>query len=192
MEVPDLRIESAELFALNIPFRMPLSHSAHKNRAASDSVVLRVSSGGAHGYGEAIFREYVSGALGEGQDLVSQAADSARRLIGPLLGRETCWRDVAADGTDPSPADLPMICALETALLDLACRLSGRDAYQVLELEPVRNTVALSGVIPLYPPDMAALTMGRFARLGASSFKIKLGPDPGANRAVLAASQAKI
>jgi muconate cycloisomerase len=83
-----------------------------------------------------------------------------------------------------------MICALETALLDLTCRLSGRDPYQVLELEPVRNTVALSGVIPLYPPDIAALTMGRFARLGASSFKIKLGPDPGANRAVLAACRA--
>ncbi len=80
-----------------------------------------------------------------------------------------------------------MICAIETALLDLACRLSGRDAYEVVGLEPVRQTVALSGVIPLFPPDMAAFTLAQFARLGASSFKIKLGPDPAANRTVLAA-----
>jgi L-alanine-DL-glutamate epimerase-like enolase superfamily enzyme len=152
--------------------------------------VLRLTSGGVHGYGEAVFREYVSGSLGEGRDLVAQAAEAARRLVGPLRGRETDWRDVAAAGGDVSPADLPLICALETALLDLAGRLCGKDAYQVLGLEPLRRTVPMSGVIPLLPPDAAARTLGQFALLGASSFKIKLGPDPGTNRAILAACRA--
>jgi L-alanine-DL-glutamate epimerase-like enolase superfamily enzyme len=186
-EVLGMRLDAVELFALHIPFRMAVSHSAHKDRAGSDSVVLRLTSAGVHGYGEAVFREYVSGSLGEGRDLVAQAAEATRRLVGPLRDRETDWRDVAADGSDVSPSDLPLICALETALLDLDGRLSGKDAYQVLGLEPLRQTVAMSGVVPLLPPGAAADTLSRFAGLGASSFKIKLGPDPGANRAILAA-----
>jgi L-alanine-DL-glutamate epimerase-like enolase superfamily enzyme len=183
-----LRIESAELFALKIPFVMPpMSHSAHKDRAACDSVVLQLSSAGVLGHGEAVFRDYVSGTAVGGEDLASRAAAIARPLVDPLLGREISWRDAAADGEDPDPSDLPMLCALETALLDLACRRSGKDAYDLLGLAPVRQTVAFSGIIPLYPPAAAARFLVQFARAGVRSFKIKLGPNPAENRAVLSA-----
>jgi L-alanine-DL-glutamate epimerase-like enolase superfamily enzyme len=189
-----VRIESAELFALNIPFVMPLSHATHKNRAACDSVVLQLGSDGLLGYGEVVVRDYVSGALGGGADLLSRVAGAARRLLEPLDGRDVDHSalDAVAANDDPDPADLPVLCALETALLDLACRASGRDAYELLGLEPLRPRVAFSGVIPLFPPEIAARTLAEFARLGTRSFKIKLGPDPAANRAILAACRAVV
>jgi L-alanine-DL-glutamate epimerase-like enolase superfamily enzyme len=190
-EVMRLRIESAELNALEIPFVMPpMSHSAHKDRGACDSVIIKLSADGVDGYGEAVFREYVSRSAGGEKDLAVLAAGIARRLIDPLLGRDIAWHDAARDGRDIDPSDLPMLCALETALLDLACRLSGRDAYETLGQEPVRQIAAISGVIPMYPPEVAARTLVQFARLGVRSFKVKLGSDPVANGAVLAACRA--
>ncbi len=190
----EVRIESAELFALNIPFVMPLSHATHKNRAACDSVVLQLTANGVSGHGEVVVRDYVSGALGGGADLLSRVAAAARRLLEPLLGREAdrAAVEAAAGGTDPDPADLPVLCAVQTAVLDLACRASGRDAYELLGLEPRRTSVAFSGVIPLFPPEIAARTLAQFARLGTRSFKIKLGSDPAANRAILAACRAVV
>jgi muconate cycloisomerase len=189
-----VRIESAELFALNIPFVMPLSHATHKNRAACDSVVLRITADGASGHGEAVVRDYVSGALGGGTDLLSRVAAAARRHLAPLLGREVdrAAVEAASGAEDQDPADLPVLCAVETALLDLACRASGRDAYDLLGFEPRRASVAFSGVIPLFPPEIAARTLAQFARLGTRSFKIKLGPDPSTNRAILAGCRAVV
>ncbi|OHD69318.1 MAG: hypothetical protein A2177_02605 [Spirochaetes bacterium RBG_13_68_11] len=186
-----LRIDSAELYALKIPFVMPpMSHSAHKDRGACDSVVLLLSSAGVFGHGEAVFRDYVSRSSAREKDLAAHAADIVRRMIDPLLGRDVEWRDAAPEGRDVDPSDLPVLCALETALLDLACRHSGRDAYELLGREPVHQSVAISGVIPMYAPDVAVRTLVQFAQLGVRAFKIKLGPDPAANRTVLAACRA--
>jgi L-alanine-DL-glutamate epimerase-like enolase superfamily enzyme len=189
-----VRIESAELFALNIPFVMPLSHATHKNRAGCDSVVLQLGADGLLGHGEVVVRDYVSGALDGGADLLSRVATAARRLLEPLDGRDVDHTvlETVAPYDDPDPADLPVLCGLETALLDLACRLSGRDAYKMLGLEPLRPSVAFSGVVPLFQPEMAARTLTQFARLGTRSFKIKLGHDPAENRAVLAACRAAV
>jgi muconate cycloisomerase len=183
-----LRIESAELFALRIPFVLPpMSHSAHKDRGACDSVVLQLSSAGLFGHGEIVFREYVSGAAAGDEDLVSRAAAITRRLIDPLVDKDFEWRDAPGHGRGLGPSDLPFVCALETALLDLACRLSGRDAYDLLGMAPVRQSVAFSGIIPLLPPAAAARFLLQFAKAGVRSFKVKLGNDPAVNRAVLAA-----
>lgn len=185
-----MHLDSAQVFALRIPFRahgVPVSHSAHRDRSASDSVVLRLSSAGRHGFGEAVFRDYVSGPAAGSQDLIGRATEAAARMLEPLVGREISWRDAASDGTDARPQDLPMRCALETAALDLACRIEGKDAYEVLGLEPRRDRVTFSGTIPLVPAAKAASVITRFARLGNSSFKIKLGSDPEENRAILAA-----
>ncbi len=189
-----MRIESAELFALSIPFVMPLSHATHKNRAGCDSVVLQLGAGGLLGHGEVVVRDYVSGALDGGADLLSRVAAAVRRLLEPLDGRDVDHAALATiiGGGDPEPADLPVLCALEAALMDLACRSSGRDAYELLGLEPLRPRVTFSGVIPLFPPEIAARTLTQFARLGTRSFKIKLGPDAATNRAILAACRAAV
>jgi L-alanine-DL-glutamate epimerase-like enolase superfamily enzyme len=185
-------IDSVEIFALRIPFRVSVSHSAHKDRSACDSVVLRISSGGQHGYGEAVFRDYVSGFASGTHSLASRATEIAGRMVGPLFGCEVAWQDVAADGIATEPQDLPMLCALETALLDLACRTKGNDAYSMLGLEPVRSHIVFSGAIPLVPSGGAAYTITQFAQFGNSSFKIKLGPDPDENRAILAACRGAV
>lgn len=183
-----MRIESAELFALKIPFVMPpMSHSAHRDRGACDSVVLQLSSAGVLGHGEIVFRDYVSGAADREEDPAARAAAAVRRLLEPLAGRDVDWSEAAAEGREAGPSDLPIVCALETAMLDLACRLSGRDAYELLGREPVRTTIAFSGIVPLLPPAGAARFLLQFARAGVRSFKIKLGPDPAENRAVLLA-----
>ena len=79
-----MRLDSVEVFALRIPFGVSVSHSAHKDRSACDSVVLRVSSSGRHGYGEAVFRDYVSGTAAGTGGLAARAAEIGRRMVGPL------------------------------------------------------------------------------------------------------------
>ena len=188
-----MRIESAELFALKIPFVMPpMSHSAHRDRGACDSVVLQLSSAGVRGHGEIVFRDYVSGAADREGDPAVRAAAATRRLLEPLAGRDVDWSEAAAEGRVAGPSDLPIICALETAMLDLACRFSGRDAFEMLGQEPVRTTIAFSGIVPLLSPAGAARFLLQFARAGVRSFKIKLGPDPEANRAVLLACRKEV
>ena len=187
-----MRLESVEVFALRIPFGVSVSHSAHKDRSACDSVVLRVSSADRQGYGEAVFRDYVSGPASGTDGLATRAAEIGKRMVGPLLGREVVWQDAAADGIAAEPRDLPMLCALETALLDLACKMTGNDAYRMLGLEPVRPRVVFSGAIPLVDSGKAAYTISQFARFGNSAFKIKLGPDPDENRAILAACRGEV
>jgi L-alanine-DL-glutamate epimerase-like enolase superfamily enzyme len=190
-EVTRLRIDAAELYALEIPFVMPpMSHSAYKDRGSCDSVVLRLSSAGVYGHGEAVFRDYVSRSSAGQKDLAVHAAGIVRRMLDQFAGRDIEWCDAASEGHEVEPPDLPVLCALETALLDLACRRSGRDAYELLGRQPVRKSMAISGVIPMYPPKVAAHTLIQFAQLGVRAFKIKLGPDPEANRIVLAACRA--
>jgi L-Ala-D/L-Glu epimerase len=182
-----VRIENAELFFLEIPFRMTFSHGARTARISSDSIVLRVDSGSASGFGEAVVREYVSGSLGQGDELRQQAARITSSLLAPLRSRDMSWRQaaeiLAAVPCDPS--SLPLLCAVESAMLACAVEEQGTDAYTALEMQPARTTVVYGGVLPFVPVEAARALLSSCARLALTNLKVKVGSDPSYNDGML-------
>jgi L-Ala-D/L-Glu epimerase len=183
-----MRIESAELHFLEIPFRLSISHGARAGRISSDSIVLCIRSGAHAGYGEAVVREYVSGSLGRGVELETEAARITTALLGPLRHRDISWREAADHlaGLSCDSSTLPLLCAVESAVLACAVEEAGTDAYSVLGLEPVRTTVVYGGVLPLVSLEAARGFIGLCAQVRPSNLKVKVGTDAGYNEAVLA------
>jgi L-alanine-DL-glutamate epimerase-like enolase superfamily enzyme len=190
-----MRVESAELYFLKIPLRLSVTHGARAARTSSDSIVLALAGdGGKTGYGEAVLREYVSGVLAEGSGLPREAASLVGRLISTFRGRDVSWGEVQATLRDPPcrPQELPFLCAVETALLDLACAEAGADAYDVLGAAPLRDTVTYGGVIPMVPLDQAGAYVERYRGFGFRDAKVKVGGDPAYNDSLLALCRARL
>ncbi len=182
-----MRIERAELSFLEIPFRLSVTHGARADRTFSDSLVIRVDSEGKAGFGEAVVRDYVSGSLGSGDDFRAKASQAARRILSALRAASTSWRDAVAAlaAQDCDASELPLLCAVETAVLDLGCRLESADVYSVLGREPARTTVAYGGVMPILPLEQAKAFITMYAGFGFPDFKVKVGGDPVYNTAIL-------
>jgi L-Ala-D/L-Glu epimerase len=182
-----MRIQNAELCFLEIPFRLSISHGARAGRISSDSLVLRVTSGDHDGYGEAVVREYVSGSLGQGEELRKEAARIASTLLEPLRERDITWPQVQAHlaAVTCDPSTLPILCAVESAILACAVAESGTDAYGVLEREPARTTVVYGAVLPLVSLETARGFLGLNSLLKPTNLKVKVGPDAAHNDAML-------
>jgi muconate cycloisomerase len=185
---PAMLIESATLHFMHIPLRVSVTHAARAARTACDSIVLALrDASGACGYGEAVVREYVSGTLADEEDIPRQAAALVGRLLEPLRGARRTWPDAAAllAATPCRPQGLPYLCAVETAILDLACAEAGKDVYEVLCTPPVRERVRYGGVVPIVPIGQAEKWIDGFARFRFQEIKVKLGNDPVYNGALL-------
>lgn len=178
-------IDSALLYALHIPFRIDFAHSRAK-RLASDSFVLKLSAGTGYGYGEAVVRDYVSGALGDGT-IIDRAAQVVAGMLEPLRFRELDMESVRewSGSLDPADNELPVLCAVETALLDLLCRTNQADIYALLGREPVRQTLIYGGTLPMLPPEAARSILEQYHALEIPNLRIKLGNDIGFNRKVV-------
>jgi len=173
---------------MEIPFRMSFSHGARAGRISSDSMVLRVSSRTHDGFGEAVVREYVSGSLGKGDELRQEAARITSALLAPLKERDLTWRQAAAilAGISCEPSSLPLLCAVESAVLACAAEEQGTDVYSMLELEPLRTTVVYGGVLPFVPLETARALLAMCAKLNLANLKVKVGRDPAYNVEILA------
>jgi L-alanine-DL-glutamate epimerase-like enolase superfamily enzyme len=182
-----MRIERAELSFLEIPFRLSVTHGARADRTFSDSMVIRVEAEGGVGFGEAVVRDYVSGSLGSGADFREQASRTARRILSAVKASSAAWRDAvsALAALDCGASELPLLCAVETAVLDLACGLEGRDIYAILGREPARTTVAYGGVMPILPLEQARAFIRMYAGFGFPDFKVKVNGDLAYNSAIL-------
>lgn len=182
-----MRIGAARLSFLEIPFRMSVTHGARADRTFSDSLVLRLDIEGASGHGEAVVRDYVSGPMGPGGEFRDQAVRAGARIVRALQAAGFSWKD----GLDAlaflpcDPSELPLLCAVETALLDAACRLEGADIYGILGREPVRDRVAYGGVMPILPPDQAKAFIRLFKGFSFPDFKVKVNADPSYNTGIL-------
>jgi muconate cycloisomerase len=169
---------------------LSVTHGAWAARTTSDSIIVSVEgSSGRIGYGEAVVRTYVSGLLDAGAGFPQEAAALVRRLLEPLRSRDVSW-DEASSFLRSLPArspELPFLCAVETALLDLACAEAGADAYSIIGEKPRRGEVIYGGVIPIVPAAEAGATVERYGGFGFREVKVKVGDDPGYNEAVLEA-----
>ncbi len=182
-----MRIESVELHFLEIPFRISFSHGARADRVFSDSIVLRVGGGGRAGWGEAVVREYVSGSLGSGETLQQEVARIASGFLAPLRDRDLSWAAAAAilAGLPCPPSALPILCAVESALLAYAVEESEADPYAVLGMRPARTTVVYGGILPLVPLEGAKKYLDLCTGMGLSNLKVKVGADAAHNTAIL-------
>src|SRR5207247_905059 len=146
-----MRLVSATIYALHIPFTEAFKHSA-KERTFCDSVIVRVQDeAGTAGFGEGVPRPYVTGETADtmiehlARDLWPAVVD--REL--PVLGGEADLE--ALDACIPQKeipgvlSDNASRAALELALLDCTLHRYNLSAAQILR--PRRQKVIYSGVI---------------------------------------------
>ncbi len=184
-----MHITGARIDFLRIPLRLSITHGARARRTHSDSIVMRVESAdGKRGFGEAIVRDYVSGRLGRSDaELQKEAARISSAILEPLRGRDLGWNDAAAHLRDLAceARELPFLCAVETALLDLACAEAGASAYEVLGRKPVRRSLRFGLAVPFLPLDQAGRLLGMLDVQSFPNIKVKVGADEAYNEAVL-------
>jgi L-Ala-D/L-Glu epimerase len=180
-----MKIDACELFFLRIPLRVSFSHGARADRLYSDSVIVKISSADRSGYGEAVVRDYVSGSISE--DFPREAPQLVRRLVAPLAERSLAWSETARylDGLSCENPELPFLCAVETALLDLSCRCEATDLYSLLGQAPRRVTVRYGGVIPILSPVDAENLLRLCRKLELPNAKIKVDDHPDRAAAIL-------
>ena len=166
------------------PLRLSVAHNLAHNRFTDNIIVQLADSRGNRGYGEGVARHYVTG---------EETADSLealrRRLLPLILGRELDPQLVlhalsgllASPEADRHPA---AVCALETALLDLAGRRLGRSLAGFLG-RPGQRPLVYSGVLPLAGPQRTEALLATMAELGLEQVKVKLGPREAYERVAL-------
>lgn len=170
-----MRIERAKIYHLNIPFKVNFVH-AMASRSYSDSVIIMVEGNGFKGYGEAVVRDYVSGTLGGEQSLLNNVQKAARKFIGPFKDSEFDITNLKSfsEGLKPENSHLPILCAVETAIIDTLCKEAGKDIYKLLGTEPLRNTITYGGTLPILPLKAAEQLLVNFKQLGLINLRIKL------------------
>lgn len=174
-----MKLVSATLFALQIPFVESFRHSA-KERAVADPVVLQVrDEAGTEGFGEGIPRPYVTG------ETVEFVLEHLRERLWPgVAGRDLPALSAEAgleelESWIPTPeapgvvADHASRSALELAVLDCALRARGLTAGQVLP--PRRRNVVYSGVIGAEGLDAVVQQARRMKLIGLTQVKVKVG-----------------
>lgn len=177
-----MKLVSATLYALRIPFVGAFAHSLGSRRSC-DSVVVRViDEDGAEGFGEGVPRPYVTG---ETTDLMIEHL--ARRLWPGVVGIEL--PELGEAGMDVVDEAIPALPARETvaphasrAALELAmldCALRRQDMSAGALLPPRRDQVVYSGVIGADPvPDCVhQAEQARLVGLGDVKVKVGIGDD---------------
>ncbi len=178
-----MRIVSAEIHALRIPFRSNFSHGL-MTRDSSDSVIVKLTAdSGEEGFGEGAPRPYVTG------ETVSTCIDHIRTVLLPRLRqRDLGEMDMDADlmqlldGIDALlPAtenSSPVIfnasrAAVEIALIDLLLKKKGRSLGSLIP--PLSDSVTYSAVISSDSVDSVRKMALRCREYGIGEVKVKVG-----------------
>ena len=183
-------IIQAELYQLKIPFKLSFSHSKAE-RFFSDSIILELtgedSLGNQYtGYGEAVVREYVSGSL-ESADSSEAAQNNPMELLKntftellePFREKNISTEDILniLKAINPPVEQLPLLCAIEIAILDLLCTSERVDIYKLLRKPPVREQLSYGGTLPLLSAPAAEKLMQGYKKMGIGCMRVKIGSD---------------
>ena len=177
-----MRIQDIRIYSIRIPFTLEVTHGK-ASRSSCDSFIVEVASDSGKGYGEALIRDYVSGSLGEtsgGPDRLSVAAGIVRKLISPLAVDDISWPRMRSylETATVEMNELPILCGLEGALLDCACRAAGADVFGLLQMPPAVSEVVYGGTLPILPREAMRRLIGLFRQYGVPNLRVKLGRDP--------------
>jgi len=187
------RIEEFEIYALKIPFKMEFTH-AMASRAFSDSLILKIKGKEKKGFGEAIIRGYVTGKIGDGADLLKNAKDIVMEILEPLMERDIFWEEVKEylDSLSLEIHELPLLCAVETAILDIFCDNSRKDIYHLLKKRPLRQSIQYGGVLPILPLPTAEYLLDMYRKVNIRSLRIKVGTDLDYNEEIFRLSRGRL
>ncbi|MCD6198431.1 MAG: hypothetical protein J7K15_07650 [Deltaproteobacteria bacterium] len=187
------KIEKAELYALKIPFKMDFTH-AMASRSFSDSLILKIEGQGKRGFGEAIVRDYVTGEIGKDTDLLENVKKIIARILEPLIEKNISWEEGKEhlDSLALESHELPLLCAVETALLDMFCNSSGEDIYGLLKKEPLKQSIQYGGILPILPLSAAEYFLDIYEKANIRNIRIKLGTDLDYNEEILKLSREKL
>ena len=168
---------------------MEVSHGM-ASRSACDSFIVEIGSDSGKGFGEALVRDYVSGSLGEDAehpDRLGIAAGIVRRLAARLLERTISWTDLRAwlEDAEVENHELPLLCGLEGALLDCACREAETDIYGLLGFSPASHEVIYGGTLPILPIETSKKFIGLFKSFGLPNVRVKLDGNPSYAESIL-------
>jgi L-alanine-DL-glutamate epimerase-like enolase superfamily enzyme len=173
------------LYRLSIPFNLTFSH-AEASRSACDSYILEVDYSGSKGYGELILRPYVNdpgGVLDTQEKIISRLYFMLHEVIGGNPNMKRLIEKVMDPQWDKH--DLPLLAAVETAVLDLLCRKKNIDIYGLLGLSPRRNELFYGGIVPILSDSTMIKILNTYREMCIPYIRIKLAKEYGYNDLVL-------
>lgn len=178
----------ANLYALSIPFTMTFSHS-RASRSECDSMVLRITDGSIDGFGELVLREYVNdleGVFRGHEDIAGRMKEIVRLVTGsdPAAMSVDGLRAVVLD-PDWAPQDLPLLAAVEGAVLDFLCKKENVDIYTLLDRRPLREEILYGAVMPIIQRDSMKKMLHAYRQIGMNNLRIKLSGDREQNNTAL-------
>jgi muconate cycloisomerase len=186
-----MKIVSAKLLPLDIPFVQQFAHST-KTRRASDTVLLKVTmNNGMTGWGETLVRPYLTGETVEDLSAVISNALSELVKIDWHFEFDEASREARLNSfgkeIDNIIANIPrpgtvkawngLRCLLELAILDVLLRQNNIGLAALLP--PVRKDVIYSGVISAEEPEKSLQIARQFRQLGIKDYKLKITPLTG-------------
>ena len=173
-----MKIISAYVYALNIPFVESFSHSL-SSRDHSDSIVVKVTTdSGVSGFGEGVSRPYVTGETGESSieyiqnDLLPLFVDFDFDEIDVSCLLAEINYILSKPVTDGGIVWNASKCAVELAVID--CFLRSRDLSASELLPPAVTEVKYSGVISAGSREKVAEVARRCSDIGFNAIKMKV------------------
>lgn len=169
-----MKISSASVSLVKWPFILPVEHSLARNTVTENLVVKLTDENGLSGYGEGIPRDYVTG------ETVPTALDGLKTSLLPLiLDREIdqvqafgfLKNNLQSEQIDRWPS---AACAVESALLDLAGRISGLPFSKLIG-HPSEKDLTYTAVIPVTEPEELEEILSLVHKLKVSEVKVKVG-----------------
>jgi L-alanine-DL-glutamate epimerase-like enolase superfamily enzyme len=169
-----MRIESIDVAALHIPFKVAFGH-ASANRAATQTIwVTAHAQGGSVGIGEGCPREYVTGeSLATARAFIAAGSQEWRASIHDTATLSR-WVTAHRADIDRHPSAW---AAVELALLDLIGQTEGRTVESVLGLPNIAGSFRYTAVLGDAAPHAFAAQLAAYLRAGFRDFKIKLAGD---------------
>ncbi len=181
-------ILKAKLYPLSIPFKLTFSHS-EASRSVCDSYILELSDGTHKGYGELVLREYVND-----PERVLKSSDEILNRISQILGTITenytklppieQLKSIVIT-TDWHQYDLPLLAAIEIAMLDILCAQNHTNIYSLLGLYPQRKELFYGGVLPIVSSSTLKKMLYTYRQLNIPYLRIKLSDSYTYNTEVL-------
>jgi len=180
----------AFIHILSIPFKLTFTHAMAK-RSDCDSVIVELRDGEYRGFGEAVLREYVNGPEASSEDLhilARRVGEIIEILWGPDM--QACsfasLKEAVLNRTWKR-GDLPLLSAVEGAMLDIFCQREGKDIYSLIAEEPLRTEIVYGGVVPILPIEALTMMVRNYLHHGIPYIRLKLSQNIEQNREILTA-----